>query len=371
MPSAPTDPPTCLPEPAAPARPRRRALFAALALLLGLCFVLAAVETVLRVADPIGLNYEVEHLRYRNVALRYSWDGLPPERLGEIDLDGVLYRMKPSLDVDIGSYRLRTNRLGFRGPEIAVPKGPDTFRILVLGDSVAYGTGVDDGVTFLRRWEAELNAAGGRRFEVVNTGHPMYDSAQELALLRDEGLALRPDLVLLVYVVNDIEPTRDVVEEALLGRKPDPAETPADPGDLWTRAASLCAPLLPATATLLRLQSDPARRLLAPGQEYVPERFGKGPRGWARSQRALLAMQELCGAAGAPFAVLDHTMPAIPALPGFCREHGLPWFEFRFTKEELRLPIRNSMLDSHSNARGHELLLQKLRAIAAELPLPR
>ncbi len=365
------------PSPPRSARKRspRRWVLAAFAALLSFALALAGCEILLRVFDPIGLNHEVEHMRYRNTALRYAWDGLPPARFGDIDLDGTLYRHKPSLDLDLGSYRLRTNQLGFRGPEIAVQKPAGTFRIVVLGDSVAYGTGVNDEVTFLRRWEAELNAAGAaQRFEVVNTGHPMYDSMQELVMLRDEVLALQPDLVLLVYVVNDIEPTRDVVEGALLGRAPDPKEALADPGDLWTKTAAICAPWLPATAKLLQLQSDPAVRFLRTmpaGAEYVPELLGKGPRGWVRSQRALLAMQALCASKGVPFFLLDHTLPAIQALPGFCRDHAIPYFLFRFTPEELPLPIRNSLLDSHSNARGHELLLQKLRRIAAELPLPR
>lgn len=186
-------------------------------MLFALAFVLTAVEVILQFFDPIGRHHEVEHLRYRNEALRYAWSNLPPARFSAIDLDGTLYRQKPSLDLDLGSYRLRTNRLGFRGPEIEREKPEGTFRILILGDSVCYGTGVNDEVTFVRRWEADLNRRGSRRFEVVNTGHPMYDTNQELAVLKDAGLALQPDLVLLVYVVNDIEPTRDVVEQALLG----------------------------------------------------------------------------------------------------------------------------------------------------------
>src|SRR5690606_7254275 len=146
--------------------------------------------------------------------------GLQPSEFANIDLDGTLYRHKPSLDIDLGRYRLRTNRLGFRGPEIDLPKPAGTVRVLMLGDSVLYGTGVDEEVTFARRWENELNRHSERRYEVVNTGHPMYDSTQQLALLTSEGLRLQPDLVLLVYVVNDIEPTRDVVEQALLGQAP-------------------------------------------------------------------------------------------------------------------------------------------------------
>lgn len=342
-------------------------------MLVSLAFVLAAVEVFLRVADPIGQNHEVEFDRYRKDALRYAWDGLPPARLGSVDLDGMLYHHKPSLDIDFGSYRLRTNSLGYRGPEISKQKPAGTFRILVIGDSVAYGTGVDDEVTFLRRWEKELNAAGKQRFEVVNTGHPMYDTVQELALLRDEGLALQPDLVLLVYVVNDIEPTRDVVESALLGKSADPKESLADPGDFWTRAADWLAPILPSTAKLLRLQSDPAVRIMSTkpkGTEYVPELFGKGPRGWVRSQQALLEMKALCGKANVPFFLLDHSLPPLRALPNFCEQNQIPYFLFRFSPDELSRPIRNSLMDSHSNAAGHEVLLSKLRAIATKLPLP-
>lgn len=336
--------------------------------------VLAMAEAALRVLDPIGLSHDDENLRYRNTALRYAWSDLPPARFGEVDLDGTLYRNKRSIDVDIGSYRVRTNALGFRGPEITVAKPDGVFRILVLGDSVCFGVGVDDDVTFLRRWENELNAAGSRRFEVVNSGHPMYDTTQELALLRDDGLALDPDLVLLVYVVNDIDPTRDVVEQAVLGLPARPGEAIADPGDLWTGLAGLLRPALPATARLLELQSDPAARWLTtmpPGTDYVPEQVGKGPRGWQRSQQALLEIRRLCREAGLPLFVLDHSLPPVRALPAFCRSNDIRYFEFRFTSDELALPIRNSMLDSHANAAGNELLLQKLQVIARELPLPR
>lgn len=351
----------------------RRFSFAAMALLLGILGSAMLIEAALRLFDPIGRNYEVEFQRYRDLALRYAWHDRPA---AEIDLDGTLYRHHGGLDLDLGSFRLRTNALGFRGPEVALDKPVGTFRIVVLGDSVAFGWGVDDEVTFLRRFERELaqTAVDGVRFEVVNTGHPMYDTTQELALLREIGLDLAPDLVLLVYVVNDVEPTRDVVEEHLLGRRPDPAEALPERPDPWTRAADLLQGILPATATLLRLQSDPVARFLAavpPGTRYTPENFGKGPRGWRRSQQALLAMRDLCGTRGVPFVVLDHSRPPLEALPPFCRDHGIPCFDFRFDDDELALPIYNSRLDTHSNARGHELLLRKLLAIAPRLPIPR
>ena len=41
-----------------------------------------------------------------------------------------------------GVMEVRTNALGFRGPEVRLQKSPGTKRILGLGDSVAFGTGV-------------------------------------------------------------------------------------------------------------------------------------------------------------------------------------------------------------------------------------
>ena len=354
------------PDPPRRAR-RRRWPLALAASVLGLLLAVAGLEALLRTTGLLGVSYEREFERYRLSCLRFTWDR--PD--GTRDLDGTLYRHHPGLDVDLGSFTLRTSSLGLRGPEVEVPKPPGTFRILVLGDSVAFGWGVDDEVSFLRRWEQELRArGGGRRWEVVNTGHPMYDTTQELALLREVGLALEPDLVLLVYVVNDVEPTREVVEEALgLSVPTTPEEQELAAPDAWQRLAARVRPWLPATGALIGSLSDgsarAARLLRERGQEYAPETFGKGVRGWERSRRALLEIRDLCAERGVPLLLLDHTYPAIRSLPDFCRESGIAYGDLRYTAEEVALPIYNSRLDRHANALGHQLLLDKLRAAVA------
>lgn len=351
-----------------PRRRWRRRLAALLALAVGTALAVVGLEFLLRATNLFGVNYEAEFQRYRLECLQYLWDRADGTR----DLDGVLYRHKPGLDVDLGSFRLRTNALGLRGPEIAVPKPADTFRILVLGDSVAFGWGVDDEVTFLRRWEAQLNARGdGRRYQVVNTGHLLFDTTQEAALLRDFGLGLQPDAVLLVYVVNDVEPTWEVVAAALGMPVPATAEEQAlaEP-DGWQRLAARLRPRLPAIAALVATFSDQGARyaeiLAERGGVYAPEQIGRGVRGWERSKAALLTIRDLCRGTGVPLLVLDHSYPPIRSLPPFCREHDIPVAEFTFTDSELQQPIYNSRIDTHANAFGHGLLLEKLeRAVAA------
>jgi len=345
---------------------------AGIALLLGLGVAITLVEFGLRVFDPIGLRYEAEFTNYRTQAVQFAWERQSPPAPEQF-LDGHLYRHKPNLDLSLGSFRLRTNSLGCRGPEVAPEKPPGTFRIVLLGDSVAFGWGVDDAVTFARRLETGWNAASpARRLEVINTAHPMYDTNQEEAALREVGLPLQADLVLLVYVVNDIEPTRDVVEELLTSKKPHPEEEVAIPDDFWSRTEAALKPLLPATGKLLGLRTNLEARVLRtlpPGASYEPEKFGKGPRGWPRSQAALLRIRDLCAAAQVPFLLFDHTLPPIAPLPEFCRTNGIDYAELRFSPADHELGILNSALDTHANARGHDLLLQRLRQALDERKL--
>ena len=86
---------------------------------------------------------------------------------------------------------------------------------------------------------------------------------------------------------------------------------------------------------------------------------------------SLLAMRDACRERSIPFVVLDHTLPVLRPLPTFCAQSAIPCEDFHFTAEELHQPIYNSAKDTHANARGNELLLQKLRRIAEQLPLPR
>lgn len=91
------------------------------------------------------------------------------------------------------------NEWGFRGPAVAKQKPGDRYRILVLGDSFAYGVGVEGDETFSARLE-QLDP----RLEVINTGVNGYGTSQELLLLREKGLAFRPDLIIVSYFWNDV-----------------------------------------------------------------------------------------------------------------------------------------------------------------------
>lgn len=91
------------------------------------------------------------------------------------------------------------NSVGIRDREYTLEKPEGVFRIVVLGDSVAYGSGVAAEESFPEQLEGMFS--GG--VEVLNFALPGYSSFDEYVALRDQALAYDPDLVLVAYVLND------------------------------------------------------------------------------------------------------------------------------------------------------------------------
>jgi hypothetical protein len=98
---------------------------------------------------------------------------------------------------------------GWRSPPFSLAKSEGVFRILVLGDSFMAGMQVGDDDTFSRVLERRLNVAGlGRRVEVITFGVPSWGTDQQYLALRQYGLKLNPDLVLVAfYAQNDVAET--------------------------------------------------------------------------------------------------------------------------------------------------------------------
>lgn len=111
------------------------------------------------------------------------------------------YELIPGASGRAWGTRVTINSSGYRGYE--GERGPfEGFRILVVGDSIAFGNLVPDQSTFSARLHHRLNESDDG-FEVLNFGVGGYDTVQEVALLGKKGLAYRPDLVILAYCLND------------------------------------------------------------------------------------------------------------------------------------------------------------------------
>jgi hypothetical protein len=234
--------------------------------------------------------------------------GLRPGAVGTLDVSGeILYRI---------------NSDGFRDGEYARPKPEGVFRILVLGDSVAFGYGVDQRQSFPKQMEEQLAtalaAAKGERIEVLNLGVSGYNPYTQLALLEDVGPAYQPDLVLVQFCINDLnDPTLhfDVQTRLHLGAIPDAAYP-----DPRARRAAASAPgaLLRACrrSRVCSLLDDALLALRAeePGEvenraAAVPVEGEAGPE-WRWLEQLYLRMAGASEEMAADFAVLAFPYPA-------------------------------------------------------------
>jgi hypothetical protein len=103
------------------------------------------------------------------------------------------------------------NNLGFRDPrDYALAKGPRTFRIVFLGDSVTFGHSSVYEHTYPYLLEQRLKMwRPGVDWQVWNLGVPGYNTSQELAHLEAVGPAFAPDLVIVGFFENDLVDNRD------------------------------------------------------------------------------------------------------------------------------------------------------------------
>ncbi len=119
---------------------------------------------------------------------------------GNGPVEGTLaecYRPSVSRGYEPWPGRCGRNELGVYSDH-PVDKADGSFRVLVLGDSIA---DQQDWVTAL---EDELQAAWPqRRVETFNAGVVGYDTCSELQALDEIGGALDPDLVLVQFCLND------------------------------------------------------------------------------------------------------------------------------------------------------------------------
>ena len=95
------------------------------------------------------------------------------------------------------------NSRGLREREIELTKPPGTQRILVLGDSFVEGAQVPQAHTLSRQLEEELGAGSGGPVQAINAGNAGFGTTQELLFLEHDGRAYGPDLVVLVYFVDN------------------------------------------------------------------------------------------------------------------------------------------------------------------------
>lgn len=166
----------------------RKLLFTLMTLMLSVVFVLVAAEVMVRVMVPEETFWPVSNI--------YQASEVP----------GLIYTYRPDFEGVAFGVDLRTNRLGFRGPQWSDEKKPGSLRIALVGDSHAFGFGVPSSQIMPTVLSELLQERLKRPVEVLNFGVNGYNSLQQQAALEHLALSYGPDMVILLPASNDHQP---------------------------------------------------------------------------------------------------------------------------------------------------------------------
>lgn len=133
---------------------------------------------------------------------------VPDLVLNHVHTPNTVYVERQPLD-EFPPNLVRFNSLGLReNREIPLKKPKGEFRVLLLGDSYIEARQVRYKETLAQVLESRLReaspGAGLSRYVVINAGVSSYCPSLEYLYLRERGLQLAPDLVLLYFTFNDV-----------------------------------------------------------------------------------------------------------------------------------------------------------------------
>jgi lysophospholipase L1-like esterase len=171
-------------------------LFAAFALFLILVTVGVVLEGALRIVFRRSMDFDIEMWKY---AVELKRPAANPLIGHEHKPGGRAFLM--GADVSINSLKLRDTERSFEKPA-------GVRRIVMLGDSLTFGWGVEQKDTPSKLLEALFaQKRPDMKVDVVNTGVGNYNTEMEVAYFLTEGTNYQPDLVILNYFINDAELT--------------------------------------------------------------------------------------------------------------------------------------------------------------------
>jgi hypothetical protein len=275
----------------------------------------------------------------------------------------------------LAGQQLTVNERGYRGRSLRLPRDRDLTRVVVLGDSVAFGLGVSDNQTFCSLIDSHANG-----IEVANLAVQGYGPDQELLTLEHEGLRLEPDVVVLAHcMANDLAESMLAVS-LYDGRMPKPRFTLVG-GHLNLDASSLARPRVARVFQAINDHSYLFNRLaaLAPKESQWPdrhwhERYADVMQDSSQALRVNVAlvrrMQERCRERGItllvamfPDRLSYRQMPPITEdFVAAVRSDGIPVFDLSEAFRARGLRLKDFALDGtgHLSAAGHSIVSAEL-----------
>ena len=297
--------------------------------------------------------------------LRLTVPSSSEESIFEYTLKTQRYKvMRANASVLAYGEELRTNELGFRDRQSAVPaKRPGEFRIVVLGDSFTVSAGVGYERIFTTLIEKSLRRRHPE-VKVINLGVAGYNIVQYELVLKEVALGLEPDLVLVA-----VFPTNDFMNDTLEGNRKRAFGAPPPAGPVgFHKLYVYQAYLGRAEAKAKSLLAQALAR--AKGGPGVPDPMVEA---WDENVAALARIADTLRQRRIPLQVtaLPHTFhfekqrPLERRLFAFCARQGIPTYDLLedfIASGVSESSLRLNPLDSHPNAAYNALVARYLGA---------
>jgi lysophospholipase L1-like esterase len=296
---------------------------------------------------------------------------LDPELEGLPVLNSMRDLSQPNVRGVLGNMLYRTNSHGFRGREYSLEAPPNTFRIVLIGDSYAMGWKVSEEDTYAVRLETSLNAAGGERFEVLNLGISGLNIRQVILRLQRTGLAFEPNLIVYGYTLNDAF-QRVGASNALADQRREQLSE-------WSRYQQSPSHLLRAFWPRWVALRNSIMRFEGSLEQSLETNYSD-PEVVGRIDQSLYALENIARKRGICAVMLVHTEIAslrlfhpftaiYDKMEGAALEHGIHVVQsYPYYRWHDSTALRVSAVDSHPNAEGHRLLADALLDGLRELP---
>jgi hypothetical protein len=307
----------------------------ALVVLVALFLAFALCEGIVR------LFYDPENL---GTVIRFD------ENLGwSLDPGAHLHSRDHEHDLD---YRIRINSLGLRDREIVEKKPPGVRRVLLVGDSFVFGTGIE------ARWRTSdiLGRALQDNVEVINAGVSGWGTGQELVHYESTLRQLEPDVVILTMMMaNDV--INNTLDHLFLGDASKPRFTLEGEKLTWSGPVERPPKARPNLRSTLKKS-----HLLVLAKRRIDAMRSKLEQGWAVTERLLDRFAADCEADGVEFIVF--AFPLKIEVDDAWRERLLTRAQVSPKSLDLKKPYRR--LSEYCESRGIEFLypLDEFRAAA-------
>ncbi|RJQ17633.1 hypothetical protein C4573_01490 [Candidatus Woesearchaeota archaeon] len=264
---------------------------------------------------------------------------------------------------------------GHRDREFNYSKPEGTLRILALGDSMQFGTGVEEEETYIKTFERELSKT--YTVEVINAGVGGWSTKQELAYLKTEGIKFQPDVILLSYYVgNDLEEnyyyknkTYSIIGGYLIEQRPSAI---VKANWLIYRYCKSCLFTVRAVRNIAYTSSlSEAEKRSLEIEQFIPEETEKKSAAWNETIETLIAFKAFAKEHDATFIVLilPHKLqvdsqvrnsipvqnldPLLPnkVLKNISGIECLDSLDYNFSSSDYYFKI-----DGHINKKGHQAI---------------